>query len=35
MYKTVWLFINTFTLSTNVFTSIKVIKNTYVQTQSN
>ncbi len=34
MYKTVNLFTNTFTFNTNKFASIKVIKNTCVQTQS-
>jgi hypothetical protein len=34
IYKTLLLFTNIVTLNTNVFTSIKVIKNTYVQTQS-
>ncbi len=33
MYKTLQLFTTIFTLNTNKFTSIKVIKNTYVQTQ--
>jgi hypothetical protein len=34
MYKTLQIFTNTFTLNTNKFTSIKVIKNPNVQTQS-
>jgi hypothetical protein len=33
MYQTLQLFTNKFTLNTNTFTSIKVIKNTCVQTQ--
>jgi hypothetical protein len=33
VYKTVNLFTNTFTFNTNKFASIKVIKNTCVQTQ--
>jgi len=35
MYKTLQLFTNTFTFNTDRFISIKVIKNTYVQAQSN
>ncbi len=34
MYKTLQLFMNTLTLNTNIFTGIKVIKHTYVQTQT-
>jgi hypothetical protein len=34
MYKTLQPFTNIFTLNTNKFTTIKVIKNTHVQTQS-
>jgi len=34
LYKTLQLFTNTFTINTNKFISIKVIKYTYVQTQS-
>ncbi len=33
IYKTLQLFTSLFTLNTNIFTSIKVIKNTNVQTQ--
>ncbi len=33
MYKTLQLFTNIFTLNTKIFTSIKVIKNTYVHKQ--
>jgi hypothetical protein len=35
MYKTLQLVINTVTFNINKFTSIKVNKNTYAQTQSN
>jgi hypothetical protein len=33
MYKTLKLFTNLFTLNTNIFTRIKVIRNTYIRTQ--
>jgi hypothetical protein len=33
MYKTLQLFINIFTLNANIFTGIKHIKNTYIDTK--